>query len=126
MLGLSGFVDAQHGGARTQRGVVGAEPDRAVEKIYPASAEHPTPAWFVDVAAKAGITVRNVNGSEEHKGYIIEATGSGVAILDYARDGWPDIFLVNGTELRDSGQPGAGDPRAAPPSNHLLRNNHDG
>jgi hypothetical protein len=86
-------------------------------EIYPASAEHPTPAWFVDVAAKAGITVRNVNGSEEHKRYIVEATGSGVAIIDYDRDGRPDIFLVNGTEMGAS-------PSAA--TNHLLRNNHDG
>ncbi len=89
------------------------------QAIYPATAEHPTPAWFVDVAAKAGITVRNVNGSEDHKKYIVEATGSGVAILDYDRDGWPDIFLVNGTEI-----PGNTPPSSA--SNHLFRNNHDG
>jgi len=68
-------------------------------QAYPPSTDHAPPAWFVDVAAKAGITVRNVNGSVESKRYIIEATGSGVAILDYDRDGWPDIFLVNGTDL---------------------------
>jgi len=88
-------------------------------KIYPASAEHPTPAWFVDVAAKAGIAVRNVNGSEEHKRYIVEATGSGVGIIDYDRDGWPDIFLVNGTEMAVTGKNDAA-------TNHLLRNNRDG
>jgi enediyne biosynthesis protein E4 len=91
------------------------------ETIYPANADHPTPAWFVDVAAQAGLTVRNVNGSEEHKRYIVEATGSGVAILDYDRDGWPDIFLVNGTEL-----PAPGKPSTAAPTNHLFHNNHDG
>ena len=69
------------------------------QQPYPATTDHPPPAWFVDVASKAGITVRNVNGSIEAKHYIIEATGSGVAILDYDRDGWPDIFLVNGTTL---------------------------
>ena len=73
------------------------------QRPYPATIDHPPPAWFVDVASKAGILVRNVNGSVEAKRYIIEATGSGVAILDYDRDGWPDIFLVNGTDL-----PGAG------------------
>ncbi len=91
------------------------------ETIYPATADHPTPAWFVDVAAKAGLTVRNVNGSEEHKRYIVEATGSGVAILDYDRDGWPDIFLVNGVELSTPGKPST-----AAPTNHLFHNNHDG
>ena len=91
------------------------------QNVYPATAEHPTPAWFVDVAAKAGITVRNVNGSEEHKKFIVEATGSGVAIIDYDGDGWPDIFLVNGTEISAAGK--ATGPAA---SNHLLRNNHDG
>ncbi len=87
---------------------------------YPASADHPTPAWFVDVAAKAGITVRDVNGSASNKQYIVEATGSGVAIIDYDRDGWPDIFLVNGAELHPE--------KSSPnhPTNHLFHNNHDG
>ena len=78
------------------------------QRPYPATIDHPPPAWFVDVASKAGILVRNVNGSVEAKRYIIEATGSGVAILDYDRDGWPDIFLVNGTDLpgADRGQSG--------------------
>ena len=87
---------------------------------YPATSQHPSPAWFVDVAAKAGITVRNVNGNAENKKYIVEATGSGVAILDYDRDGWQDIFLVNGTELLAPAN------RSALPTNHLFRNNHDG
>jgi hypothetical protein len=69
------------------------------QQPYPPTADHAPPAWFVDVASKAGITVRDVNGGVESKRYIIEATGSGVAILDYDRDGWPDIFLVNGTSL---------------------------
>ena len=74
----------------------------SAQQPYPPTIDHPPPAWFVDVAAKAGILVRNVNGSVDSKRYIIEATGSGVAILDYDRDGWPDIFLVNGTTMTDS------------------------
>ena len=87
---------------------------------YPATPDHPPPAWFVDVAAKAGITVRNVNGGVDSKHYILESTGSGVAILDYDRDGWPDIFLVNGSELTPAPH------GAAQPTNHLFHNNHDG
>jgi len=92
------------------------------QQPYPATTDHPPPAWFVDVASKAGITVRNVNGSIEAKHYIIEATGSGVAILDYDRDGWPDIFLVNGTTLPGEKSEGG----ETKPTNHLFHNNHDG
>jgi hypothetical protein len=92
------------------------------QQPYAPATDHAPPAWFVDVASKAGITVRNVNGSVEAKRYIIEATGSGVAILDYDRDGWPDIFLVNGTTL-----PGTKpEDNQDKPTNHLFHNNHDG
>jgi hypothetical protein len=90
----------------------------AQQKVYPASSEHPSPAWFVDVAAKAGITVRTVSGDAKKK-YILETSGSGVAVLDYDRDGWQDIFLVNARELTPA-------KNAKPPTNHLFRNNHDG
>jgi hypothetical protein len=92
----------------------------AQQKVYPASADHPTPAWFVDVAGKAGISVRNINGSATAKRYIVEATGSGVAIIDYDRDGWPDIFLVNGQELKPEKS------AKQQPTSHLFHNDHDG
>jgi hypothetical protein len=61
----------------------------------------------------------NVFGGVSSKKYIIETTGTGVAIFDYDNDGWPDIFLVNGTTLE-------GFPAGQGPTNHLYRNNHDG
>ena len=61
-----------------------------------AAEDSPAIASFVDVAAEAGLTMRNVFGGQEKKSYIIETTGTGVAIFDYDNDGWPDIFLVNG------------------------------
>jgi hypothetical protein len=76
-------------------------------------------ANFTDVAEKAGLTMQNIFGGVETKKYIIETTGTGVAIFDYDNDGWPDIFLVNGTRLD-------GLPSGPAPSNHLYRNNHDG
>src|SRR6266849_179737 len=74
---------------------------------------------FTDLAQKAGLTAPVIFGGENTKKYIIETTGTGVAIFDYDNDGWPDIFVVNGTTLEAS-RTGKG------PSNHLYRNNHDG
>src|SRR5438046_633230 len=76
-------------------------------------------AYFTDVAKKAGLTMMNVFGGVDTKKYIIETTGTGVAIFDYDNDGWPDIFIVNGTKLE-------GFPAGKAPTNHLYRNNHDG
>ena len=85
---------------------------------YLATGSHPLPAWFVNVAAQAGLRMDNVNGGVDTKRYIIETTGSGVAILDYDHDGWPDIFLVNGDSL-DTG-------KTTHPTSHLYHNNHNG
>ncbi len=74
---------------------------------------------FIDVAAKAGLGAANVFGGVDTKKYIIETTGTGVAIFDYDNDGWPDIFLVNGTTL-EKFPPGKG------PTSHLYHNNKDG
>ena len=72
-------------------------------------------ANFVDIAEKTGLTMTNVFGGLDTKKYIIETTGTGVAIFDYDNDGWPDIFFVNGTTLEGKGS-----------TSHLYHNNHEG
>ena len=89
---------------------------------YPPQSAHAGAPWFIDVAAEAGLKMLNVNGGVDSKEYIIETTGSGVAILDYDHDGWPDIFLVNGAPkgtARDGNVPNG-------PTGHLFRNLHNG
>jgi enediyne biosynthesis protein E4 len=74
---------------------------------------------FTDIGQQAGLGVQVVNGGERTKKYIFESTGSGVAFLDYDRDGYPDIFVVNGSRLE-------GFPAGKSPSNYLFHNNRDG
>lgn len=78
------------------------------------------PVPYEDVTSAAGLSVwRHVSGQDD-KRYILEAIGSGVALLDYDNDGWLDIYLPNGS-TRSAMQGNAEAPRAA-----LFRNNHDG
>src|SRR5215472_544079 len=85
----------------------------------PSSDRRAPVADFRDIAQKAGLTASNVFGGVHSSTYILESTGTGVAIFDYDNDGWPDIFFVNGTTLDTS-------PAAGQTTNHLYRNNHDG
>jgi enediyne biosynthesis protein E4 len=79
-----------------------------------------SPVQFVDVAREAGLNSPNVWGDPEHKRYIIEAKGSGLAFFDYDNDGWLDIYLTNGTRLD------AHWPAGQAPTSHLYKNNRDG
>ena len=68
----------------------------------------PTPAFalpgasglgfqFVDVTQRAGIQFQHNTGAYGGK-LLPETMGSGCAFLDYDRDGWQDILLVNGMD----------------------------
>jgi len=50
---------------------------------------------FIDIAQKVGLDFQHFSGSSE-KTYILESMGGGVAWIDYDRDGWLDLYLVNG------------------------------
>ena len=54
------------------------------------------PVLFNDIAKQAGLTVWHHTMGTPDKKYILEATGSGVALLDYDNDGWLDILICNG------------------------------
>jgi hypothetical protein len=56
-------------------------------------------AWlpsFVNIHNEAGLNNSFPNGGDVSKKFIVETTGSGVAIFDYDNDGLPDLFVVSG------------------------------
>ncbi|PYU93273.1 MAG: RNA-binding protein [Acidobacteria bacterium] len=74
---------------------------------------------FVEVSGKAGIHFKLTSGGPE-KRYIIEAKGGGgAAWIDYNHDGFPDLFLVNGSTFEHW-------KRGDSPPSRLYRNNGDG
>ena len=62
-------------------------------KPLPAGMKPPV-VRYEDIAAQAGLTGVNVSGSPANKQYIVETTGTGVAIFDYDNDGYVDLFMT--------------------------------
>jgi hypothetical protein len=89
-------------------------PTRQIPAASPSAAAN---VRFADVTAESGLAgFRHVSGGAE-KNYIIEATGSGVALWDFDGDGLLDVYLVNGSTLEPRG--------SGPPRGALFRNSGD-
>lgn len=73
---------------------------------------------LTDVTTAAGVDFAHATGAFGEK-WMPETMGSGVIVLDYDGDGWPDLFFVNGT-----GWAGRAEDRGA--ASVLLRNQRDG
>ncbi len=71
----------------------------------------------MDITASTGITFEHLSSPEQK--YIVESMSGGVALIDYDRDGWPDIYFTNAqsVEMALTGKKA----RSA-----LYHNNHDG
>ncbi len=78
------------------------------------------PVPFEDITASSGLASFHHVAGTPARTYILESVGSGVALLDYDRDGWLDIYLVNGSTYEAE----AG--IAPAPAAALFHNNHDG
>jgi hypothetical protein len=69
-----------------------------LERAAALAAGEPSPGFrFADVTSQAGIQFQHNTGAFGGK-YLPETLGSGCAFLDYDRDGWQDILLINGAD----------------------------
>jgi hypothetical protein len=81
------------------------------------SQTNPALPQLVDITASTGIKFDHLSSPEQK--YIVESMSGGVALIDYDRDGWPDIYFTNAqsVEMALAGKKA----RSA-----LYHNNHDG
>jgi len=75
-------------------------------------------AEFRDATRASGIDFRYTFGGKGEPTRIVEATGPGVALFDYDRDGDLDVYLVNAAWIEGLST----DPRAKTARNRLYRN----
>ena len=88
------LVGAGLGGVILARQAV--PPTRLIPAASPNAAAN---VRFADITVESGLAgFRHVSGSAE-KNYIIETTGSGVALWDFDGDGLLDVYLINGSTL---------------------------
>jgi hypothetical protein len=78
------------------------------------------PVIFADITKQSGLDKFHHRSGSPEKSTILDAPGSGVALLDYDNDGWLDIYLLNGSTAA------AMKGKEAPPRAMLFHNNHDG
>jgi hypothetical protein len=83
----------------------------------PVSSAADSGVTFTDITRESGITFVHVSAPD--KKYIVESMSGGVALFDFDRDGWLDVYLVNSLTVAT-----AGNPRAA--RSGLWRNRGDG
>src|SRR5271157_22387 len=93
-----------------------------------AASPSPDPGFrLVDVTAPSGIQFRHNSGAYGGK-LLPETLGAGCAFLDYDRDGWQDILLVNGMDWpgHKDGPGHKREPKSEPSTLKLYRNNRNG
>ncbi len=61
----------------------------------PLAQSQPGPFHFVDAQPQSGMNFQHTDGSSGRY-YIVEYVSAGVALFDYDRDGWIDVYLLNG------------------------------
>jgi enediyne biosynthesis protein E4 len=82
-----------------------------------ASGPIPNYPQLIDITASTGINFEHLSSPEAK--FIVESMSGGVALIDYDRDGWPDIYFTNAQSVEMALQ--GKKSRSA-----LYHNNHDG
>src|SRR5262245_59528972 len=57
------------------------------------------PVVFSDATIPSGLAKFHHRSGTPEKSAILDAPGSGVALIDYDNDGWLDIYLLNGSTV---------------------------
>jgi hypothetical protein len=97
--------------ASTQQGIANVSTENGVsgaDRSYPE---------LVDITSSTGIDFEHLSSPEQK--FISESMSGGVALIDYDRDGWPDIYFTNAQSVEMALQGKMA--RSA-----LYHNNHDG
>ena len=94
--------------------------------VFALGAEAVPSSLFVDATESSGLRFQHRASKTERK-YLPETMSGGVAILDFDRDGWMDVFFVNGAEIKLP-HPNGEEPNKTGPEfwNRLFHNNGDG
>lgn len=87
------------------------------------STAQPSRVTFRDITQQAGIDFRYTFGDLTYEN-ILESSGSGITVFDYDDDGDMDLYMLNGTWLKDISDPDGKNFKDTP--NRLYRNNGDG
>jgi hypothetical protein len=88
------------------------------QRATPGKPPPPIPVpQLIDITASTGIHFKHLASPD--KKYIVESMSGGVALIDYDRDGWPDIYFTNAPDV--DMQLAGKKARSA-----LFHNNHDG
>ncbi len=109
VAGIAGIcLQAQHAGRSAPADSTPAQSTTRTKALIP---------QLVDITASTGIHFKHLASPD--KKYIVESMSGGVALIDYDRDGWQDIYFTNAPDV--DMQLAGKKARSA-----LFHNNHDG
>jgi hypothetical protein len=102
------FAEAQSGHPTPSPPPAGAKSSKCAGRPVP---------QLEDITSTTGITFKHT--SDPAKKYIVESMSGGVILIDYDRDGWPDIYFTNAPTVAMA-------VKGTKSLGVLYRNNHDG